>query len=735
MMKNALLLLLIFFVITNYTTAQVSLPFKAQKEFYIYGNTAVIGNTILGKEATTPFNDISLTNDDIDMVYTDIDNDETTFSSSSARLQLPDNFSKIKYAVLYWAATYSYEQGYRQESNGQFLFQGQRVKNRNAISKVKFKLPNTKIYKTINGDVIFDGANEAAFSLNSPYVCQADVTQLLKNASQINGDYTLANVTATQGFVSGGSAAGWLLYVVYEAPTKNPQYITTFNGFAHVGNEAVKITFDNFKALEEGEIETSITLSALEGDSALIDDEILISNPVLKRMSLLSSNLRPRNNFFNSKITHDDLEFTARHPASINTLGFDIARVNIPNQSQPIIDNNTEKVDLIFNTRSDRFYLFFTAFQTEISKDFYQQQQETTEVASAKIEAFIEDEKQEEEQKKSKNENENKNENKKEISNVISDDIVKVTPIKDIKILESVVERTEDRIEDSTEDRIEDRTEESNAVINNITKDISAITKELITNIKPKDPVVITEVIKVKETAKTSVKIPDKKSDKIVEKPEPLIENNESLEKKPWQKKPNIISEEAPTNEAVYSPKSELNTTVNPLSKPDYSQQTKEKSLPIWLKQKQEVVPKSDNVYRPSGEISSLSSAQNSLALNRDNYEKLLTVEDYIYETQTFKRILNQDATFIDGINKGYYIIGTLVYEFDEAIAYQNDLKAKGVNSKIFKDKENSYYVYLYNSDNFYDVFMLRKAFIKVNFLSKVWILNINMKAGALKKI
>ena len=147
------------------------------------------------------------------------------------------------------------------------------------------------------------------------------------------------------------------------------------------------------------------------------------------------------------------------------------------------------------------------------------------------------------------------------------------------------------------------------------------------------------------------------------------------------------------------------------------------------------MVPKSDNVYRPSGEISSLSSAQNSLALNRDNYEKLLTVEDYIYETQTFKRILKQDATFIDGINKGYYIIGTLVYEFDEAIAYQNDLKAKGVNSKIFKDKENSYYVYLYNSDNFYDVFMLRKAFIKVNFLSKVWILNINMKAGALKKI
>src|SRR5690606_15109518 len=247
----------------------------------------VIGNTIMGKDAITSFNDISLTNDDIDMTYTDIDQDDTTFSSSSAILELPANHTKIKYAVLYWAATYSYERGYRQESGGQFLFQGKRVKNRSAISKIKFKLPGTDTYKNINGDIIFDGANDKAFSLNSPYVCQADVTKLLKHAKETNGEYTVANVTATQGFVSGGSAAGWLLYVVYEAPTKNPQYITTYNGFAHVGSDAVKVTFDNFMALEEGEINTSITLSALEGDSALIDDEILISNPVLKRMMLL----------------------------------------------------------------------------------------------------------------------------------------------------------------------------------------------------------------------------------------------------------------------------------------------------------------------------------------------------------------------------------------------------------------------------------------------------------------
>ncbi|SDZ81453.1 hypothetical protein [Bizionia paragorgiae] len=672
MMKTSHWLLLIFFAFTKLTTAQVTLPFKAQKEFYIYGNATVIGNTIMGKDAITSFNDISLTNDDIDMTYTDIDQDDTTFSSSSAILELPANHTKIKYAVLYWAATYSYERGHRQESGGQFLFQGKRVKNRSAISKIKFKLPGTDTYKNINGDIIFDGANDKAFSLNSPYVCQADVTKLLKHAKETNGEYTVANVTATQGFVSGGSAAGWLLYVVYEAPTKNPQYITTYNGFAHVGSDAVKVTFDNFMALEEGEINTSITLSALEGDSALIDDEILISNPVLKRMMLLSTNQRSRNNFFNSKITRDDSEFISRNPASINTLGFDIATVTIPNQSQPIIDNNTQKVDLIFNTRSDRFYLFFTAFQTEISKVFYEQQQqkERTLVGAVSQQQRAEDTK----AKKARTKAENSLE-------------------------------AEELLEKKKKDKL--------------------VNKE-------------GEVSSYKKPAPKMTEFKPKKEPSVAKVQQPLRASkiNEEKDLSSKSKTSKVWVVDAPKKEDVFvsrpsskPPKTEQRRAI------DYSQETSDKPLPIWLKQKQKVAPKDDKIYRPKGQILPESPGYNSLALNRDNYEKLLTVEDYIYETQTFKRVLNQESTILEDVESGYYIIATLVYDFDEAIRYQNELKSKGVNSKIFKGNGNSYYVNLYNSDNFYDVFMLRKAFIKVDFLSKVWILNINIKKGGLKKI
>lgn len=294
---------------------------------------------------------------------------------------------------------------------------------------------------------------------------------------------------------------------------------------------------------------------------------------------------------------------------------------------------------------------------------------------------------------------------KEEHPQIIPADVVEVKPEKDVNIEESIEESAEvNKVKtiDTAKDTPVKTLEETS-----VTKQSKAL---VLNGAKKENPIVIENAV-------------------------PVVKKSARKEVKPWEKKPDSIIVKAPKKVSIYNPKSNNRSVQKAVPKAEYSIQSKEKSLPVWLKQKQEVKPKSDNIYRPAGEVYSQGSAQNSLALNRDNYEKLLTVEDYIYETQTFKRILNQEPTFIDGIEKGYFIIATLVYDFDEAITYQNELKSRGVNSRIFKDKGNSFYVYLYNSDNFYDVFMLRKAFIKVGFLSKVWILNINMKAGTLKKI
>lgn len=646
-MKKQVWLSFIPFAFSGFLCAQEAMPFVTQNEFYIYGDATVIGNNTLSKDIEQPFNDISLTNDDIDMVFVDVDNDDSTFSSSSATLELPKNHKKIVYAALYWSGTYSYEQGYRRESNGQFYFQGKRIKKRNAISKVKLKLPNGS-YKNISGNIIFDGARHSSFALNSPYACSADVTKLLKNAEQANGEYTVANVMASKGFVSGGSAAGWLLYVVYEAPREHPVYITTYNGFAHVGTKPVTLKFKNFKTLEQGEVKTSLTLAALEGDSALTEDECIIANPTLKRALILNDNIRPRNNFFNSKITIDETEFNKRHPFSENTLGFDVAELKIPEASQPIIANNSTEVELAFNSKLDRFYLFFTAFQTEISKVFYE---EKTNLIPISI--------------------------NEEVPAIKTSSIQLKAPKKEIVI--AIPEKKSEITPKTVEEK-------------------QIIEQPIIVTAKPKQ-----ELIPIKN--------------KVVK--EGVLPTEASVITTSKIKSKEVKKEE---NEALVGVKPLINSVEKPVEK-----------LPIWLDKKQvdETV-----IYQPTISQVNQGYLSNSLALNRENYKQLLTKEDYVYETQTFKRVLNQEPTLIEGLDRGYYIIATLLTNLDEAIIYQNKLKGLGVNSKMFKDvKTEKHYVYLYNSENFYDVFMLRKAFIKSVFLQDVWILNINIDSGLKNKM
>jgi hypothetical protein len=61
-------------------TAQDSKTFTRDKEFYIRGNTAVVGNNILSKDSEKPFNDLEKINDEFKMRYVDIDDDQSTWS-------------------------------------------------------------------------------------------------------------------------------------------------------------------------------------------------------------------------------------------------------------------------------------------------------------------------------------------------------------------------------------------------------------------------------------------------------------------------------------------------------------------------------------------------------------------------------------------------------------------------------------------------------------------------------
>ena len=290
-----------------------------------------------------------------------IDDDNSTYSSSASELEIP-NEAKIAYAGLYWTGTYPGNKGIKSISGNRQIYRT--IKDRDKpLNKIKLKLPGQQ-YQDITGEILYDGINARKISLKlrSPYVCYKDITQLLKTLNDPNGNYTIANVPALEGLVSGGSSAGWMLYVIYENENSPLQYITSYHGFELIERKSVIIPFKNFKTTEKGKVETYLTLGALEGDNSIFKDQVSVFNTFKNEYVALENKLRPANNFFNSSITYDEELFIKRIPNSSNTLGFDIAKFKIPNLNNDLIINQATSVKLKFETKDDQYFPFFCCF-------------------------------------------------------------------------------------------------------------------------------------------------------------------------------------------------------------------------------------------------------------------------------------------------------------------------------------------------------------------------------------
>ncbi|MFB9051942.1 hypothetical protein ACFFVB_02510 [Formosa undariae] len=358
-------LFIFLFVGIHFGYAQEGLHFSINNQLYLKGNSALIGNNIVSEHASKPFNDRAVFNDKIKMEYIDVDDNKETFSSSQAVLTLPENSQKIAYAALYWSAIYKYDKGSKRAFNNQMVYKGNDKRSLD-VNTILFKTPQGE-YTEIKGLTVYDSYMNSSFNDSKPYVCYSDVTELLQETQTVNGNYTVANIKATEGYVSGGCSGGWLLYVVYENPDDKPKYFTTYNGFLEVDKETVHINFSDFKTNEAGDIKTSLSIGALEGDQKFKTDVCNVYDNLRDEYIPLSNNLRAEDNFFNSTITIDDLYFKNRTPSSTNTLGFDLAKIEIPNKDNNILSNNSSELTIEFKTKADRFYLFFVAFETEIS--------------------------------------------------------------------------------------------------------------------------------------------------------------------------------------------------------------------------------------------------------------------------------------------------------------------------------------------------------------------------------
>ncbi|MBA4153991.1 hypothetical protein [Flavobacterium sp.] len=363
---------LLLILISESGFAQLAVPFKVRYQSHVKGDMTIIANTIVNrtdsKNATSePYNDISekaKLNDEFEMAYIDIDNDETTFSSSSAQLNLTTSTpKKVIYAGLYWSALYKYESGMRDKKWNYIAVDNKRT----SVNEIKFKLPGKSDYIDIVGEVLFDGLDVKNFKESAPYAAYADVTRYIQTLENPNGDYTVANIKATQGIISGGVAGGWSLFIVFKDDSETEKFITSFDGFVGITTRPIEISFTGFSTLPEGKVNAKLACAALEGDRNLTGDQLEIKSGDNLKFSLLSHPLKPADNFFNSTIVINEDYFELRNPNSLNTLGYDTCLLQIDNQNNAIIQNNSTKVSLKLKSSGDRYSMFFSAFNVEVS--------------------------------------------------------------------------------------------------------------------------------------------------------------------------------------------------------------------------------------------------------------------------------------------------------------------------------------------------------------------------------
>lgn len=377
--------------------AQEYNTFEVRYENNLRGDLTFIGNNILNRDSGTPgegpndaYNNLQNTNtwsganndlsgftnynDYKNMQFIDVDNDPSTFNSSSSTFVFDNpDCSLIRYAGLYWTATYPSD-----TANGSFdgfTYVPNNVpvgtNRRNDFDQVRFRVPGGSYVDITADEVLYDGftSTDPDMQLNSPYACYADVTSLVTALTNPQGEYTVANIRATTGGLTpgGGSAGGWTLIIVYENPNLAGRYITTFDGFARVnGTNSVDIDYTGFTTIPAGPVSVDLGAATLEGDFRIVGDGLSIRAASNTTFVPVGDAANPVDNFFNSNISLDGAITTNRTPASANTLGFDTDVFFMPNGGNSIIPNNETAATFRFSTDGDQFYPFFNSFNVEI---------------------------------------------------------------------------------------------------------------------------------------------------------------------------------------------------------------------------------------------------------------------------------------------------------------------------------------------------------------------------------
>ncbi|TGV01141.1 gliding motility-associated C-terminal domain-containing protein [Flavivirga rizhaonensis] len=377
------IILIVFLLISAFTQAQLKKAFAPRFNEAVNGDFTIIANNMISTTATGNYNGGNDNDQFSNLVYVDIDTDDTTFNSSSANFVNPAPTTScltIKKVLLYWAAADQEPNELDPNSENQPDWN---------YNDIKLMLPSETAYTTYTADeVIYRGREDhigaphnGHFS-NDPYICVKDITSsvvnLIDNSISPYGSYQVANVEGKIGSLNDhnnnlptGVSGGWQIVFVYESPLLPLKNISIFDGYGHVvnGQGSYNIDFNGFQTVPTGDVNANILIGALEGDLGLDGDRLQIenvSNTFVDLSTSPTSPIRDTNNFFNSKITIDNANFTDRIPASTNTLGFDAAIFQLSNPDNTIINNNQTSATFRLASNKETYGLFLLGLSIDV---------------------------------------------------------------------------------------------------------------------------------------------------------------------------------------------------------------------------------------------------------------------------------------------------------------------------------------------------------------------------------
>ncbi len=340
----------------------------------VKGDIELIGNTVMcyndNGECGDPGTD---RNNDIDMMYIDIDSDDSTFNSSAAKLEIPPG-SEVLWAGLYW-------QGYLANEDDSTKAQSASIKL--AYSPTKTTTPNYQ-------DIAASDHNWIYFSgTRMYYQGNRDITDFVRNNN--NGWYYVANITTKEGTPAGGSYGAWSIAIAYKNSDKKLKNLTIFDGYQGVVNtgdeddandyasdngcsdpgvgNTVDIGLSGFLTPTTSSIDSKLFIFAGEGDNGADDadargDHLQIADKSGTFYKLTNS-VNPEDDVFNSTISKDDEaldgEFLSPYNSD-NSNGIDIDTFDISD----IIDNEQMETTVRLNTNDDGYMPGLFGFSTNI---------------------------------------------------------------------------------------------------------------------------------------------------------------------------------------------------------------------------------------------------------------------------------------------------------------------------------------------------------------------------------